>query len=509
MNINSLKLSPLRNCIESIFIPCRPRNVSLSLPPKLALCVCAILGLALTSGAQTPICGNITTVTWALTGNPYIIACDSTVPSGQTLTIQPGVIVWLGSNVTLTVNGSIQAVGIPGANPANRIIFQAPVPSQHWNSVQLNHSGAINRFKYCDFQNANLALSLKVAAVNDTMYNEIMNCNFNNCTNAAIYGESEGYYTGFFGGYRPLEPNLNPTIKNCTFNNCGDGCRFYLYGHSQQTGGGGTVTGRGSASPRIIGNIFTGLVGKAFNMTAGAYPKSSTPIFINNTIMNSQGGVESQEPWDVRIQDNIFVGVTNAVKKSGSLSLTTSYNDFYGNATNFTGYPPNYGQWIIPNRNGTLADLSFNISQDPQFVGAGDFHLANGSPCIDAGTPDTAFCDLCMSNAPSQGAQFPDLGAYGGPDACNWLDIVPKLSVRASMSKLNNVIFLNWAAIPRSEYQVQYVTNLALVGTNNWLNFPSGRVIATEKPTSLPVSTGTTQSNAFFRIQSLGRPTGN
>jgi len=64
-----------------------------------------------------------------------------------------------------------------------------------------------------------LALSLKVAAVNDTMYNEIMNCNFNNCTNAAIYGESEGYYTGFFGGYRPLEPNLNPKIKNSTFNN--------------------------------------------------------------------------------------------------------------------------------------------------------------------------------------------------------------------------------------------------------------------------------------------------
>jgi len=143
----------------------------------------------------------------------------------------------------------------------------------------------------------------------------------------------------------------------------------------------------------------------------------------------------------------------------------------------------------------------------PLFVATNNFYFATNSPCIDAGTPDTAFCDLCFQ--PSLGTQSPDLGAYGGPDACNWLDIVPKLPALAFMIKTNNVILLNWGGIPRSEYQVQYVTNLAVAGTNDWIKFTGGRVLATEKPTSIIVATNTSQSRQFFRIESLGRTAGN
>src|SRR5205085_9369184 len=129
-------------------------------------------------------------------------------------------------------------------------------------------------------------------------------------------------------------------------------------------------------------------------------------------------------------------------KKAGSLSLTTSYNDFYGNATNFTGYSPNYGQKIIPNRNGTLSDLFFNIGEDPLFVNTNDFHLATNSPCIDAGTPDWAFTDLCFP--PGQGTSFPDLGAYGGPDACNWLEEVAPMPVQAYIGNVDGLIWLSW-----------------------------------------------------------------
>jgi len=184
-----------------------------------------------------------------------------------------------------------------------------------------------------------------------------------------------------------------------------------------------------------------------------------------------------------------------------------SYNDFYVNATNFTGYPATYGQVVFTNRNVIPSDILYNIFHDPLFVATNNFYLATNSPCIDAGTPDTAFCDLCFQ--PSLGTQFPDLGAYGGPHACNWLDVVPKLPAHTLMSKSNNVISLNWGAIPRSEYQVQYVTNLAAVGTNTWINFTNGRVLATEKPTSIIVATNTSQSRQFFRIQSLGRAAGN
>lgn len=509
MNTYSSKSTFTRSHNVSIGIRRRLRTVSLSFQLKLVLCVCAMLGLALTTGAQTLICGNITTTTWTPAGNPHIVGCDSTVPSGNTLTIQPGVIVWLASNVSLTVNGSIQAVGIPGANPANRITFQAPVPSLYWNRVQLNYSGATNRFKYCDFGNAQTAISMFVFGYdNPVMSMELLNCTFSNCVAQAIYGNAQGYFQCCAGGGGSHIGNgtLRPVIKNCVFDGTGNGCVMDLSGTGNCTCG-GVVSGH--ADPAILNNIFRNLSGSAFLMTVGSYGGSGrgNAVFMKNTLINCRTGIAYQDPWMARIEDNIFLGSTNAAIRTGSLSVMTSYNDFYGNATNFTGYPPSYGQWIIPNRNGTLADLSFNISQDPQFVGPGDFHLANGSACIDAGTPDTAFCDLCLSNAPSHDTQFPDLGAYGGSDACNWLHVVPKLPVTASMSKSNNVIRLNWGAIPRSEYQVQYVTNLALIGTNNWLNQTNGRVFATEKPTSLIVVTNTMQR--FFRIQSLGRTPGN
>src|SRR2546423_11608284 len=98
------------------------------------ICLCLVPGITFKTDAQTSVCGPISSATWAPAGNPYIIACDTTVPYGQTLTIRPGVVVWLGSNVTLTVNGSIQAVGMPGTNPNSRIIFQSPPGSQYyWN----------------------------------------------------------------------------------------------------------------------------------------------------------------------------------------------------------------------------------------------------------------------------------------------------------------------------------------------------------------------------------------
>ena len=164
------------------------------------------------------------------------------------------------------------------------------------------------------------------------------------------------------------------------------------------------------------------------------------------------------------MQDNVLVGTTNAVKNYGNLSGSVGYNCFYANATNFVGYPSTYGEWIIPNRNGTLSDLSYNIGQDPLFLSTNDFQLSTNSPCIDAGTPEWAFSD--MSFPPSQGAAFPDVGSYGGPDAPNSFNVVPKLATQATMSVSSNVVRLSWGAIPRSSYQVQYLTNLALAGTN-------------------------------------------
>src|SRR5947208_3662538 len=138
---------------------------------RIGLCLGLSLGAAFTLDAQTPICGNITTATWTPAGNPYVVACDSTLLSGNTLTIQPGVIVWVGSNVTLRADGVIQAVG----TPSQRITFQAPVSSQFWSSIYCVQTAGTHRFKYCDFKNANTALCFGEYYYNSpTMAPEVM-----------------------------------------------------------------------------------------------------------------------------------------------------------------------------------------------------------------------------------------------------------------------------------------------------------------------------------------------
>jgi hypothetical protein len=243
-------------------------------------------------------------------------------------------------------------------------------------------------------------------------------------------------------------------------------------------------------------------------MQVSSYAGGGSPVFMNNAIYNCGVGVNATDPWDALVQSDIFVGCTNAVVVSGSLSRGISYNDFYENATNFTGLPSAWGTIIWTNRNGTPADAIYNIFQNPLFVATNDFHLTSPSPCVNAGTPNTAYANMCCP--PSIATNFPDQGVYGGPDACNWLDVVPKLPAQVSLTKSNSFLWLNWGAIPRSTYQVQYcATNFnATSGTNRWLT--NTTLIPANKPVSIAVSPyPTTNSKAFYRVRSLGRTPGN
>ena len=59
-----------------------------------------------------------------------------------------------------------------------------------------------------------------------------------------------------------------------------------------------------------------------------------------------------------------------------------------------------------------------NISVSPLFTNpeSNDFHLMNGSPCIDEGNPDPQYNDQCLP--PGKGTLRCDMGVYGGPYNC-------------------------------------------------------------------------------------------
>lgn len=448
--------------------------------------------------AQTVISGpNIMTSTWSPTGSPYIITADCTVPTGQTLTIQPGTVVWLGNGTSLTGNGAIQAVG----TPAQRIIFQPPINSQMWNTIIINNTVGTNQFKYCDFLNATNALDFRGASRNDintctfsnvstglvlrdnsinsvasctvqnalqgiwmtvssnrslTQSNSILGCTFTNCSGQTIYGEAAGNHGGYYGD--SWSGHLVCIVRNCAFSNVSAGCRFNIWGIWWAP-----TIAYGYGDVQLINNVFSRVTNTAVWLTAAQYGVGGAEI-VNNLMVGAGSGVTVQDSWDAKIQNNAIAGCNAAVTRSGTLSATVSFNDLFGNTVNFSGYPATYGQVILANRNGTPCDVLFNIFSDPMFVSSSDFHLQTGSPCVDAGEGSGANFDSYFP--PSMGSITNDIGAYGGPNAGQW--ILPA-STNTFTLGITEIPHVSVTVNPPSpgHYRLEYSSDL--LGTNTWI----------------------------------------
>ncbi|MBL7074142.1 T9SS type A sorting domain-containing protein [candidate division KSB1 bacterium] len=121
---------------------------------------------------------------------------------------------------------------------------------------------------------------------------------------------------------------------------------------------------------------------------------NSNPTLINTVLWNDL----SQEIYFCQYGD--------------SSSITIAYSDVQGGQDS-----------IVTNDNGTVNWLEGNIDTDPLFVDAtsGDFHHQEGSPCIDAGIPDTSGLNLPLWDldgnqriwdGDGDGSAIIDMGAY-------------------------------------------------------------------------------------------------
>jgi hypothetical protein len=484
----------------------------MSISSRLAALILGGLVLSVSSHAQTILSGNISG-TWTTAGNPYIISANATVPSGQTLTIQPGVVVWIGQGLSIDVNGGIQAVG---TSPAH-ITFQAPITSQYWNTISVNNS-LTNLFNYCDFANSTNTLAFVGTSSNQVNYctftnsigtalafnnqsgNEvlfssfnnvsngiamalngnfltltanILNCSFTNCSGQAVSGANAGLMT------------IVSAINNCSFSSVDVGCSFNLSAN---------INGVGNANVQLMDNLFNNVTNTAISLTSGSYSGSSPAVLINNIIINASNGVVCQDPWNATNMDGIFMGCTNAVTDTGSLSRSIEYNDFYKNATNFIGYTSDYGTVILENRNGTPCDLLFNIYQNPIFVSANTFTLQSDSPCIGAGTPNRAYMDT--SFPPSQGTNYPDLGIYGGPLAVNWLPVMPGTPAPIMLTASPAIKLTCSDVVSAGTYQLQTSADLM-----NWTN--CGTEFYMTSTSNLFQYVDATNHQGFFRLKSF------
>jgi len=138
------------------------------------------------------------------------------------------------------------------------------------------------------------------------------------------------------------------------------------------------------------------------NAVVGIHLYTGYADITNNTIVNNFWSGIMVQGANPTIKNNIVVDNGYGINViAATASPHISYNDVYGNSTNYwdqlggTAYTP----W----------PATGNISADPLFVDAqgGDYHLWASSPCVDAGDPDPQYNDPDGSRN--------DMGAYGGP----------------------------------------------------------------------------------------------
>ncbi|MEK6698344.1 MAG: CFI-box-CTERM domain-containing protein [Nitrospirota bacterium] len=176
-----------------------------------------------------------------------------------------------------------------------------------------------------------------------------------------------------------------------------------------------------SSSVDITNNVFwLGTSGTAISVES-----SSLADIINDTFY--QNGTAISTAVNITIKNNIFSNNTHHVTASGGLVLSSSY--FTYNAFNDT------------NPDGPdLTSTTNLLSVDPLFVDPAtatrDFHLQEGSPCIDAG--DTSIYDTWYSVINRS-----DIGAYGGPNADTIPFQVSELTITGTTS---TSISLDWTS---------------------------------------------------------------
>ena len=129
------------------------------------------------------------------------------------------------------------------------------------------------------------------------------------------------------------------------------------------------------------------------------------------------GAATAAISWSTVTRNPIGTGISTA--SNGAATIEDSIVFFNnGDGTQLAGNP------VVSYSNvqgGAPGDG--NISLNPVFSGVGcdpsELVIVAGSPCIDAGNPDPTQDDACFP--PSRGSVRSDMGAHGGPGACDWV----------------------------------------------------------------------------------------
>ncbi len=338
-------------------------------PIRLLLFTVMIFGTGLLYGVD--VSGTINGQTWTAAESPYRVIGNINI---QDLTIEPGVTVAFDGNYEFKVTGLLMAVG----TRYDSIFFQNyPSFSGNWRGIVIEESSTVDTLKFVQVTDASPA-GIKIR--NNTTHIEHCQITGNN-------GNGISVSKGLLQIYRT-------EIRNNTQN-------------------GLEIDSSGFSMLRAVRITANG--NKGINLFNGKSVLENVIISYNN-----QGGIilntiqDSLEFTNTVIADHgsefgIFAFNGNIV---GRNSIIYFNDTSVGNvaATIDLTYSD-----VNPAISGTE-----NISADPLFLDRNNYALLSGSICIDKGLNELVYNDICFP--PSLGGVRNDIGAYGGPGACEWYD---------------------------------------------------------------------------------------
>jgi hypothetical protein len=378
---------------------------------RIVLLAAGFTAFASWSRADVDVCavwpdGILYNVTWTKADSPYRVRCDLFV---TLLNIEPGVRVLFEGNHEFQVQGTLIARG----TAEEPITFTSAYPGAvTWKGILFENSQPDCELVHCIVEHSN---SSGVRVIECAP--KIEGCMIRkNTADTEASGNGGGIYASV--SVRGLMKIEKCAIVDNASRGAGGGLyvngscglvNCWIQGNrtlSPHTGGGfftgGTVTFRNCMITESIGTPFSFVINGAANLTNCLFYNNSNPIQIGGggTITNctlaffngSSVNIPEFSPQGLNVVNSIFYYNARPVLSK----IFYSYCNI---------------QDLLPSGVG-------NIDLPPRFQSSTDLHLLPGSPCIDAGDPDIAYNDSCFP--PSLGTSRSDMGAFGGPGACDW-----------------------------------------------------------------------------------------
>ena len=416
--------------------------------------------------SQTTIPAGDISGNWLIDGSPYLIEGEVTIPDGETLTIDHGVVVEFQGHYKLNVQGQIMAIGTEQDSIRFTVVDTTGYYNYShigWHGIRFDNTPATNdssKFNYCHFEYAKAVgpeledwlggafyfkYFSKVQIAYSTLYHNFAEsggagiyCSYSSSPviefNDISYNNSISEDPGGGSGCGiSLYNNSSPIIRNniISFNHAyiAVGIRVWesypiitnniiAYNSGIDTAG-IQVGNMGDSTTLISNNLIYG--NQAAFRCGGIRCDSDSIIIMNNTIVNNEASIGGGLViWcsDILLINNNIWGNTANNGNQVYLEATDIHPDFYN--CNIEGGVDAFGGDGATGFNGDYIDC---IDSDPLFIDPFlfDFHLQDISPCIGGGIGEltigeiTYICpefDLDGIPRPTPLGSMPDIGAY-------------------------------------------------------------------------------------------------